>query len=268
MTGDELLAKEKSCKKLNLVRILIIPSLVLVIILATIIVWHIKKGDYVIETYLILLFVGPALTFATFAIINAIYWRKANKLYFALEESIFQTVGISEWKYLTALDYAVYVNSRQAVENYDDIKFFKEDESYLPIALSVVRQKQDYKEAFSAFLKDNEYKVLKIYPRVARKIESNLLNTDSFYVAVRYVSPSGRKQVFKDLEITKERLKQLDEDKSILMTKGEYSRYLKEQEKDLLEKRQHAHYRRINQIIDDANKNKEILVSKNDVDEN
>ncbi len=101
MTGEELLAKEKSCKKLNLVRILIIPSLVLVVILATIIVWHIKNGDYVLETYLILFFVGPALTLSAFAIINAIYQRKATKLYFALEESIFQTVGITEWRYLT-----------------------------------------------------------------------------------------------------------------------------------------------------------------------
>ena len=267
MTGEELLAKEKSCKKLNLVRMLTIPVLVLVVIIATIIVCFIKIGDYEVATVIILLFVGPVLTIVSFVIVNAIYKREAKELYTSLEKSIFQTVGISEWKYLSASDYTVYVKSRQAVENYDDLKFFKEDESRFPNALAVMRQKQDYKEAFSAFLKDNEYRTLKIYPQFEKKIEENLLYTDCYYVIVRYISPSGRKKVFGVLDITKMRLKQLDEDKSILMTKGEYSRYLKEQEKDLLEKRQHAHYRRINQIIDDANKNKEILVNKNDADE-
>ena len=267
MTGEELLAKEKSCKKLNLVRILIIPSIVIVVILAAVIVCFAKPENYSFVAFLLILLVGPILTILAFAILNAIYQRKTKKLYVALEESIFQTVGISEWKYLTAWDYTVYVKSRQAIENYDELKFFKEDESRLPSALSVMREKQNYKEAFSAFLKDNEYSALKIYPQFARKIENNLLNTDSYYVTVRYVSPSGRKQAYGVLEITKGRLKQLDNDKSILMTKGEYSRYLREQEKDLLEKRQHAHYKRINQIIDDANKNKEILVNRNDVDE-
>lgn len=267
MTGDELLAKEKSCKKLNIVRILIMPILVLVVILATFIVYTFKISDYETVAFLLIMIVGPGLTIASFAIINAIYTRKTNKLYKALEESIFQTVGISEWKYLEDRDYTVHVKSHQAYDNYDDLKFFKEDESRLPYALTVMSQKQAYKEAFRAFLKENEYTALKIYSQFALKIENNLLNTDSFYVLVKYVSPSGRKRVSGVLEITKKRLKQLEEDKSILMTKGEYSRYLKEQEKDLLEKRQHAHYQRINHIIDDANKNKELLVNKNDVDE-
>ena len=267
MTGEELLAKEKSCQKLNLVRILTIPVLVLVVMLAAIIVCLIKKGDYEVVACFIVLLVGPILTILTFVIINAIYKRKINKLYNALEESIFQTVGISGWKYLTAWDYTVYVKSRQAIENYDDIKFFKEDESRLPLVLNEMRQKQAYKEAFSSFFKNNEYSALKIYPQFARKIENNLLNTDSYYVTVRYESPSGRKKYYGVLEITNWRIKQLENDKSILMTKAEYSRYLKEQEKDLLEKRQHAHYKRINQIIDDANKYKETLVNKNDADE-
>ena len=217
--------------------------------------------------FIIIFIVGPILTILTFVIINAIYKRKANKLYNALEESIFQTVGISGWKYLTACDYTVYVKSRQAIENYDDIKFFKEDESRFTLVLTEMRQKQSYKEAFRDFLNNNEYTALKIYPQFASKIENNLLNTDSYYVYVRYESPSGRKKYFGVLEITNWRIKQLENDKSILMTKSEYSRYLKEQEKDLLEKRQHAHYRRINQIIDDANKNKDLLVNKGDADE-
>lgn len=265
MTGEELLTKEKSCRKLNLFRILSIPVLVCVVVLVSISILIKWRGNW--TAFLISLFIGSLVTIVTVLIINAIYKKKTNNLYNSLEQNILQAAGVSEWRYLKARDYKVSVKSSQAVENYNDIKFFKEDESRFPNALAVMEQKQEYKKAFETFLKDNEYTSLKLYSRSKNKIEQNLLNTDSYYVLVKYVSPTGRKIVTKTLDITNYRIQELENDKSILMTKGEYSRYLKAQEKDLLEKRQHAHYEKINQIIDDANKNKEILVNKNDVDE-
>lgn len=265
MTGEELLAKEKSCRKLNLFRILSIPVLVCVVVLVSISILVKWRGNW--AAFLISLFIGSLVTIVTVLIIDAIYKKKTNNLYNSLEQNILQAAGVSEWRYLKARDYKVSVKSSQAVENYNDIKFFKEDESRFPNALAVMEQKQEYKKAFETFLKDNEYTSLKLYSRFKNMIEQNLLNTDSYYVLVKYVSPTGRKTVTKTLDITNYRIQELEEDKSILMTKGEYSRYLKAQEKDLLEKRQHAHYEKINQIIDDANKNKEILVNKNDVDE-
>lgn len=267
MTVDELLAKEKNCKKLNLFRILTIPVLVSVVVLVSLLI--IAQGTKVTRAAFSIIFflIGPLVTIFTFVIIDAIYKKKTNNLYNSLEQSILQAAGVSEWRYLKARDYEVSVKSSQAVENYDDIKFFKEDESRFPNVLAIMKQKQEYKDAFVRFLKDNEYTSLKLYSRIKSKIEQNLLNTNSYYVLVKYVSPTGRKIVTKTLDITNYRIQELENDKSILMTKGEYSRYLKAQEKDLLEKRQHAHYERINRIIDDANKNKEILVNKNDVDE-
>ena len=267
MTSEELLTKEKSCNKLNLFRILTIPVLVSVVVLVSLLI--ISQGTKVTRAAFSIIFflIGPLVTIFTFVIIDAIYKKKTNNLYNSLEQSILQAAGVSEWRYLKARDYKVSVKSSQAVENYNDIKFFKEDESRFPNALAVMEQKQEYKKAFETFLKDNEFTSLKLYSRFKNKIEQNLLNTDSYYVLVKYVSPTGRKTVTKTLDITNYRIQELEENKSILMTKGEYSRYLKAQEKDLLEKRQHAHYEKINQIIDDANKNKEILVNKNDVDE-
>lgn len=266
MTVDELLAKEKSCKKLNLFRILTIPVLVCAIVLVLFIILA-NGRDGRGAAILVLSLIGPLVTIVTFVIVDAIYKKKANDLYNSLEQSILQVAGVSEWRYLKARDYKVSVKSSQAVEKYDDIKFFKEDESRFPNVLTVMEQKQEYRDAFVKFLENNEYTSLKLYSRFKNKIEQNLLNTDSYYVLVKYVSPTGRKKVTKTLDITRYRIRELEEDKSILMTKAEYSRYLKAQEKDLLEKRQHAHYEKINQIIDDANKNKEILVNKNDVDE-
>ena len=46
------------------------------------------------------------------------------------------------------------------------------------------------------------------------------------------------------------------------MSKGEYSRYLKEQQKEALSQKQHEYYERVNNIIDYANANRDSLVIK------
>lgn len=38
------------------------------------------------------------------------------------------------------------------------------------------------------------------------------------------------------------------------MSKGEYNKYIKEQQKEALEQKQHEYYNRVNNIIDYANK--------------
>ena len=124
MTVDELLAKEKSCKKLNLFRILTIPVLVCAIVLVLFIILA-NGRDGRGAAILVLSLIGPLVTIVTFVIIDAIYKKKANDLYNSLEQSILQVAGVSEWRYLKARDYKVSVKSSQAVEKYDDIKFFK-----------------------------------------------------------------------------------------------------------------------------------------------
>lgn len=266
MTGEELLAKERSYQKLNLIRILTFPAFLFLIILFAVIACLIKT-DGAIAVFCVAVFVGTIIAGLTFAIVSKIYKSQKNKMYNLLEQSILQTVGVSEWKFITACDCVVNVKSSQAVYNYDDLKFFKEDESRLPNAFAVMKQKQEYKKAFNAFLKDNEYTSLKNYPLLASKIESNLLNTNCFYVYVSYISATGRKHNHTVLSITETRLKELEEDKSLLMTKGEYSKYLKAQEKELLEQKQHDYYERVNNIIDNANENKDTLIISSDSDE-
>lgn len=46
------------------------------------------------------------------------------------------------------------------------------------------------------------------------------------------------------------------------MGKGEYNKYLKEQQKEALSKKQHEYYEKVNSIIDYANKNRDMLVIK------
>lgn len=265
MTGNELITKEQEIKKINIIRILCIPVLILSFLFIEIIACIIGGKGFSIAVITFL--VGGIITPVTFVIIDRIYKKQKNKIYSELEQSILQAAGVSEWKYLTACDSLVYVKSSQAVYNYDDLKYFKEDVLRLPNAIAIMKQKQEYKSAFRSFLNNNEYTSLKDYPLFVSKIENNLLNTDCFYVYVSYISPSGRKNTYTVLSITKTRLKELEEDKSLLMTKGEYSKYLKEQEKELLEQKQHDYYERVNNIIDNANENKDTLIISSDSDE-
>ena len=48
------------------------------------------------------------------------------------------------------------------------------------------------------------------------------------------------------------------------MGKGEYSKYMKEQQKEALSRKQHEYYERVNSIIDYANKNRDTLVVRGD----
>lgn len=46
------------------------------------------------------------------------------------------------------------------------------------------------------------------------------------------------------------------------MGKGEYNKYLKEQQKEALNQKQHDYYEKVNSIIEYANKNKDALIIK------
>ena len=50
------------------------------------------------------------------------------------------------------------------------------------------------------------------------------------------------------------------------MGKGEYSKYIKEQQKEALEQKQHLYYEKVNDIIKKADDNRDFLVIKVDRD--
>ena len=164
-------------------------------------------------------------------------------------------------------DDSIAVKSSQAVNTMDDVKFFKEDTKRLSEAVRIMKLKDKYSEAVKNFLSRNEYAGYEIYKQFETRIEilDGLLK--NYYVTVNYTSPAGRKSVTNTLVISLKRIKELATDKSILMTKSEYNKYVKERGKELLEEKQHSYYERVNEIIDAANNNKDSLVIKGEVDE-
>lgn len=127
-------------------------------------------------------------------------------------------------------DVYVTVKSRQTLEKYDAIKFFRENSEKLTEAENVIKEKAG----------------------------SN--DEGTYIIRVRYVSPAGRKSAFKDITVRQYDIDRFKNDPSLLMSKGEYNKYIKEQQKEALEQKQHEYYNRVNNIIDYANKNRDSLV--------
>lgn len=127
-------------------------------------------------------------------------------------------------------DVYVTVKSRQTLEKYDAISFFRENSEKLTEAENVIKEKAG----------------------------SN--DEGTYIIRVRYVSPAGRKSAFKDITVRQYDIDRFKNDPSLLMSKGEYNKYIKEQQKEALEQKQHEYYNRVNNIIDYANINRDSLV--------
>lgn len=126
-------------------------------------------------------------------------------------------------------DAYVSVKSRQTLEKYDAIRFFKENRERLTEAENIIQEKKGSNEG-------------------------------TYKIRVRYVSPAGRKSAVKDIVVQQRDIDMLKRNPSLLMGKGEYNKYIKEQQKEALNQKQHEYYERVNNIIDYANENRDFLV--------
>ena len=207
-----------------------------------------------------------------YAIRDNKYNKQASMLYSQLrsdmEKSILQTIGISSWKYNdNSPEMVIQLKSAQAVGKYDDIKFFKDNEGSFENVLAIMNDKKVYGNLLSKFLHNNEFTALTPYNEFEKNIRNSIDNTKEYRVYVYYTSPTGKSHTENTLRITHKRLKDLENDKSQLMSKGEYNKYLKEQAKAELQEKQHNYYEKVNRIIDFAYAQKETLIVKSDTDE-
>lgn len=262
MTSEELTKKDISLKNFKKTRNIILWVMIGVGVLFSLICLAADP----IAMILIAIICG-GITCTVYAILNAIYKKKENKLYNDTVASVLSLLNLSNWNFTTPYDTVVSLSSGKAVDNYDDIKYFKEDQSNLAKATWLMNHKSAYNRMLSGFLSNNEYKNLSVYPRLEKQITGNLPYTTSFNIYVSYVSPTGKSRNSKILNITSIRLNQLNEDKSILMSRADYNKYVKEQSKERLANKQHEYYEKVNSIIDFANEQKDILVNKADKDE-
>ena len=181
--------------------------------------------------------------------------------YKQLEAEVFKKLGFS-WGLISYFDDHITVKSRQALEKYDSIKYFKDTRERLSQAETTLNNKSNVAATLRKFLRNNEYKSHFLYNRLKKQIDTTLHNAQSYRISVTYISPAGKLLGTKEITITQQEIDRLNNDPALLMSKGEYSKFLKEQQKESLSIKHREYYEKVNKIIDYSNKIRDTLVVK------
>lgn len=182
--------------------------------------------------------------------------------YKKLEAEVLRELGFSNWNIISYFDEYVTVKSRQTLEKYDDIKFFKENREKLVQAENIINRKIDVATILRRFLENNEYKSRSQYRRLKKQIDVVLRNAGAYRIRVNYISSAGNNLGEKVIAVSQYGINRFKKAPSLLMGKGEYNKYLKEQQKEALSQKHHEYYERVNSVIDYANENRDTLVIK------
>ena len=207
---------------------------------------------------------------AVLAVIIAIFAIKriSDIKYHKLESEVLKKLGFSNWKIVSIYDARITVKSRQALEKYDDVKFFKDNREKLSYAKSVIKRKKQIASILRAFLNNNEYKKRFHYNRLSKQINEVIRISGGYYkICVTYISSAGNNLGERTISVSESDIEDFENDPSLLMSKGEYNKYLKEQQQNALAQKQHEYYEHVNRIIDCANENREVLIVKGSLEQ-
>lgn len=209
------------------------------------------------------------LSFIIVAIVIIIIAVKSinEKKYKELETQVLRDLGLPNWSIISYFDEHITVKSRQALEKYDDIKFFKENSEKLIQAQNIIKRKNDIADLLKDFLKNNQYKTNSQYNKLENQINAVVKNAAAYRICVSYISSSGNRLGEKEIAINQHGIYKFEKDPSLLMSKGEYNQYIKEQQKAALSDKQHKFYESVNKVIDYANENRDILFIKGSLEQ-
>lgn len=190
-----------------------------------------------------------------------------DKKYRELEREIYEELKYLNLKNVSYYDEVVIVNSRQSLNNYDATRFFKENRNKLVQAQNTINMKNQVAFALSGFLANNRFKNRTRYSLVEKQLKEIAKNAVSYRIKVKYISPAGNNLGENDIWLNQHEINRFVKEPSLLMSKGEYSNYLKEQQKKALEQKCYKYYENVNSVIDYANENREILIIKGCVEQ-
>ena len=200
------------------------------------------------------------------ALVIIILTNISENKYKKFEKEVLEKLGFPNWNIVSFYDVEITVKSRQTLEKYDDIKYFKENSDGLDKAYKGIANKTHVAELLTTFLENNEYEKNSRYRRLVKQINMVLDNAKKYRVHVRYITAAGNCLGDKTIQMSEQSLRKFSQDPSLLMSKTEYNRFLKEQQKEALEKKHHEFYGRVNAVIDFANENRDSLVIKESKD--
>lgn len=185
-----------------------------------------------------------------------------KKKYKELEAEVLKDLNYPNWNIVSYLDESVIVKSRATLEKYDAIKFFKENREKLAEAEKIIQWKNEIANTLTSFLEDNPYQSNSQYKKLVPQINMVIGNAEAYRICVDYISSAGNNLGRKWIVLNQYDIDEFINNPSLLMGKGEYNKFLKEQQKEALEQKQHEFYESVNEIIDYANTNRDTLVIK------
>lgn len=194
--------------------------------------------------------------------VNISIGDRIAKEYRQLEVEILKDLGFYNWNMIPYFDDYIRVKSRQTLEKYDAIKYFKENREKLVQAEKAIKRKDEVATLLRRFLENNQYKSRSQYHRITNQIYEILRNVGAYRIKVNYISSAGNNLGEKEIVVNQREIDRFKNDPTLLMSKGEYSKYLKERQKEALNQKQHEYYERVNNIIDYANENRDSLIIK------
>ncbi len=180
--------------------------------------------------------------------------------YKELETQVLKELGFSNWHIFPDFDAYTTVKSRQALEKYDEIKYFKENKARLSKAEKIIEKKLKNLKKLRDFLENNQYQSHPQYNKIVERIESALTNSADFIIRVDYISRAGNNLAGRKIPINQTYIERIKNDPTLLMTKSEYNQFVKNQKKELLDKKHCDYYEKVSQVIDFANQNKDSLI--------
>ena len=185
-----------------------------------------------------------------------------RKKYKELETEVLKDLNYPNWNIVSYLDESVIVKSRATLEKYDAIKFFKENREKLAEAERIIQWKNEVSNTLTSFLEDNPYRSNSQYKKLVPQINMVIGNAEDYRICVNYISSAGNNLGRKWIVLNQYDIDEFINNPTLLMGKGEYNKFLKEQQKEALEQKQHEFYESVNEIIDYANINRDTLVIK------
>ena len=107
---------------------------------------------------------------ATITIIRLVNQHKLAKEYRELQCKALKELGFAGWDVIRYHDDAVIVKSRQALEKYDDIKYFKENKDKILMAEAIIRKKEEVAKKLKSG-KKYQLKVTFIGPKLYKNVK-------------------------------------------------------------------------------------------------
>lgn len=144
---------------------------------------------------------------------------KKEQQYNKLESEVLKTLGLSNWDDISYFDEHVTVKSRQTLEKYDDIKFFKENKEMAENAEKIIGRKNEMTIVARKFLESNEYESHPQYARIVKQIDALLKNAGAFRIKVSYISSAGKDLGSKTIAVDQYDIERFQEDPALLMEK-------------------------------------------------